>query len=149
MAKKRRRRRRRNVLAKVSLQELQAEMLRRKREQIKELRQQRTGLRQAVAATDKQIVALSKETGTAPKGAPKVKKARRARRMTRTAMRGLQGKISSALAENKEGMAIGELCKAVRATAPRVRLALAHLINDKKVGKKGNRRSTRYFALKK
>ncbi len=145
MAKRHRSAKRRKGLASFSLAQLQRAIEKRRQAEIRKLKKQRAMQERAIAQIDHEIAALGRKPSKAP--TPRRKpKARRAKRISRAAMRGLRAKVSRALAKKKVGIGISELSKAVGAKMPRVRLALKRLLKEKKIGKTGIRRTTKYHA---
>jgi len=144
MARQRKRVGRRRALARFSIEELRAEMERRRRDRIRQLRRERAEHQKAIAALDAQIAALTEGGRPVRKRAP-ARKTRRPRRLTRMAMKRLQGRVADIVSKAKEGVAISDLAAAVRSSVPRVRTALRNLLAEKKVVKRGERRATKYF----
>ena len=133
MAKRRRIAKRRKGLASFSLAQLQRAIEKRRQAEIRKLKKQRAMQEKAIAQIDHEIAALGRKPSKAPTSRRKPK-ARRAKRISRAAMRGLRAKVSRALAKKKVGIGISELSKAVGAKMPRVRLALKRLLKEKKIG---------------
>lgn len=137
-------RRTRAVLARFGEKDLESELALRKRERLAELDRERSRLAEDLTRLDRRMSRQS-GAGSANRGDASGD-TEPMRRATRAQMAKLRIRLVEELKKHPQGVAIGVLRKAVRATPLQIRLSLVRLRQEKMIRTRGDRRRTRYFA---